>query len=725
MSETSRQGGTAPQAAAFPDLTRFFDPRRVAMVGATEDLSKFGGRCMRQMIDFGFNGTLYPVNPGRRQVFGLPCFASLAELPQVPDHVGIVLPAAAVPSALEQCARLGVPFATVFSSGFGEMGSEQGHALQRRVLDIARAGNIRLMGPNCNGMVNFVDGFALTSTVTIQGPRRAAGDLGVVSQSGGAGQVNIMWRAQQAGLGVSYQVSCGNTADLDLVDYAAFMLESRATKVVLILAERLADGARLHALARRADELGKPILMVKVGRTEAGSKAAASHTGAITGADDVCDAALRQMGIIRVDDCNELYETAMLLRRGRLPAGRRAAAMSISGGNLVMVADLGASLGMEWPAYTEATRARLEAALPGFSAAANPTDLTAAAIGREGAYADAANTILQDPAVDVLIPVLTINSASDVQAIAQVSAASEKPVAVLWTGCTHDDDALTPQALVAQGHAVYRDALPCLKAVSRAMQYAVHRRQLLADAPPARPAGIDRDAAQRLLDQARGPLGEQDSKALLRCYGLPVTAEFLAATPEEAVQAAARISGPVALKIQSPDILHKTESGALRLGIEGADAVAAAFAEVMAAARAYRPQARIEGVLVQEMIGQAQEFFIGVSHDPTFGPVLALGLGGVYVEILRDVVFRLAPLGPDEARRALRELRTFKLLDGARGRPPADLDALVDCVLRVSWLAQDLGGRLAELDINPLCVLPQGRGARVVDALAIRRSTDV
>ncbi|UHL65639.1 acetate--CoA ligase family protein [Paralcaligenes sp. KSB-10] len=719
---TSHHGRHAVPTEQFPDLTHFFSPRRVAMVGATEDLGKFGGRCMRQMIDFGYTGALYPVNPKREQIFGLPCHTSIASLPDTPDHVGIVLPAHAVPAALEQCAERGVPFATVFSSGFGETGNDQGLADQRRILDIARAGNIRLMGPNCNGMVNFVNGFALTSTATIQGPRRPAGDIGVVSQSGGAGQVNIMWRAQQAGLGISYQVSCGNAADLDLVDYAAFMLESQATKVVLMLAERLADGDRLRALARRAAELDKPIIMVKVGRTEAGSKAAASHTGAVTGADGVCDAALRQMGIVRVDDCNELYETAMLLRQGRRPGGRRAAAMSISGGNLVMVADLGASLGIEWPSYSEQTCLKLAESLPGFGSANNPTDLTAAAIGQRDAYKNAAQTILQDPAVDILIPVLTINSAADVRAIAEVSAGSDKPVAVLWTGCASNDAALTPEVLVAEGLAVYRDALPCLKAVHRAMQYAEFRRRL--SSPEAvRPKNIDAAAARHLLDEADGPLSEYRSKALLQHYGLPVTAETLVLSAGDAVAAASRIDGPVALKIQSPDIPHKTEAGAMRLDVTGERAVTAAYDAVIAAAKAYRPDARIEGVLVQEMIADAQEIFVGISHDATFGPVLTLGLGGIYVEVLKDVVFRLAPLTPDEARRALGELRAFKLLEGVRGKPAADVDALVDCLVRVSWLAIDLGGRIAELDINPLCVLPKGRGARVVDALVIPHRT--
>jgi acetyltransferase len=708
----------------FADLRRFFSPRSVALIGATEDLSKFGGRCMRQTLDFGYAGNLYPVNPRRSEIFGLPCHASIAALPEVPDHVGIVLPAAAVPQALEECAARGVPFATVFSSGFGELGTEAGQEAQARMVRIARAGGMRLMGPNCNGMINFVDGFALTSTATIRGPRKPPGDIAVVSQSGGAGQVNIMWRAQQAGLGISYQVSCGNAADLDLVDYAWFMVESPETRVVLMLAERLTDGDKLRRLAQRADELGKAIVMVKVGRTEAGSRAAASHTGAITGADAVCDAALRQMGIVRVDDCNELYETAMLLRQGRTAGGRGAAATSISGGNLVMVADLGGALDIEWPAYSAATRKSLERVLPGFGSATNPTDLTAAAIGQEGAYEHAARSILADPAVDVMIPVLTIASAAEVRTVARVAAASDKPVPILWTGCAADDPALTPEVLIAEGLAVYRDALPCLKAVRRLMDHGERQRRHR-EAPAMRPSGIDAEAARRLLaDAAGGPFSEYRSKSLLACYGLPQPRELLAGSAAQAVAFAARLGGPAALKVQSPDIAHKTEAGAIRLGVGGETAVAEAYEAVLHAARQYCPQARIEGVLVQEMVTDGWEILLGVTQDPTFGPVLTLGLGGIYAEVLKDVAFRLAPLSAAEARRALLELRSVALLQGARGRAPADIDALIDCIVRVSWLAVDLRDELAELDINPLCVLPAGKGVRVVDALVVPRTRD-
>lgn len=706
-------------------LDRFFAPRSVALVGATEDPGKFGGRAMRQLVDFGYRGPIYPVNPNRGEIFGLRCYASLGDLPQTPDHVGIVLPAARVPEALEACVTLGVPFATVFSAGFAETGTAQGRALQWRTTEIAHRSSLRVMGPNCNGLINFVDRFALTSTASINGPVRPAGDIAIASHSGGAGQVNTMWRAQQAGLGISYQVSCGNDADLSLLDYAAFMLESAATRVVLLLAERIDDGAKLAALARRAAALDKPIVMVKVGRTEAGSRAAASHTGALTGADAVFDAALRQLGIVRVDDCNELYEVAMLLRRGRWPRGHRAAAASISGGNLVMLADLGAARGIEWPAFSEATQQTLREALPGFTAAVNPTDLTAAAIGRSDTVEVVGRAVLADPNIDVFVPVLTLAPAAEVRSIATLSQASEKPVAILWSGGCTDDPALDPCTLVRDGHAVYRDASQCMRAVHAAMVYGEGRRRLARPAA-ARPDDIDRVAASAIVQSASGILTEYRTKALLRCYGLPVTREHLARTPDEAVRHAAQLSGAVALKAQSADLAHKTEAGAIRLGVRGEAAIRAAYDEVLAAARAWRPGLQLDGVLVQEMVHGAAEFFVGISRDVTFGPVIAAGLGGVFIEVLDDVALRLPPLAQHDAIEMLESLRGKALLQGVRGRPALDVPALADCIVRLSWLALDFADRIIELDVNPICVFPAGKGVRVVDALAVieRQSHD-
>jgi acetyltransferase len=383
-----------------------------------------------------------------------------------------------------------------------------------------------------------------------------------------------------------------------------------------------------------------------------------------------------------------------------------------------MVADLGASVGIEFPQYSEATRAKLGEYLPGFGSASNPTDLTAAAIGKKDTYAAVARIIADDPGIDALIPVVSMAAADEIRSIAALSAECGKPVAILWTGNALGDPALTHESLVAEGHAVYRDALPCMKALRAAMRYSEFR-QRLARPAPSRPSGIDVDAARKLLSGAQGTLSEHRSKALLACYGLPCTKERLVEDAEAAAQFARTLGRPVALKIQSPDIPHKTEAKAIRLGISGDDAVRHAYREVVDAAHAYKPNARIEGVLVQEMVGDGREVLVGVSRDPIFGPVLTVGLGGIYIEVLKDVAFRLPPIGRAESLEMLCELRTYPLLAGVRGQAPADIEALAGCIERISWLAMDLQDLVVELDINPLKVLSAGQGVRVVDALVV------
>jgi len=348
------------------DLTRLLAPRSVALVGATDHPTSFGGRVFQQMSNFGFPGRIYPVNPRLAEINGLRCYRGLKELPETPDHVGIIVSVQRVFDVLADCAAVGVPFATVYTAGFSENGTPEGRERQARLIAFAKASGMRIMGPNCNGVINFVDGFAMTSTAAIKGARAPAGNIGVVSHSGGLGQINIMWRAQEIGLGISYEASCGNEADLDTLDFVRFMLESEATDVVLLAVEGIKDGEKFKEVAHEAAEREKPIIVLKFGRTEAGSRAAASHTGAVAGDDAITDAVFRQFGLIRVDECDQLYETAVLLRRRRWPTGRGAAAASPTGGNIVQLADVGARFGLEWPAYSEATQAALAKLMPGY-----------------------------------------------------------------------------------------------------------------------------------------------------------------------------------------------------------------------------------------------------------------------------------------------------------------------------------------------------------------------
>lgn len=711
------------QSRSNADLARFFDPRTVAFVGATEDLSKFGGKCVASLLKFGFKGRFMPINPKRDALFGLPCYPALDQLPEIPDHVGIALAGSAALDVLEQCGRLGVPYATVFSAGFSETGTAQGLALQERLQGICARTGIRVMGPNCNGMVSFVDRFALTSTYAVSGGPLPAGDVAIASQSGGAGQINVMWRAMQAGLGISYQVSSGNDADLNLLDYIDFMLESDATRVVLAVAERIADGRRLKALAEKSARLDKPILMLKVGRSDAGRAAAASHTGSITGSDDVADAALSQWGIVRVDDTTDLYEYAKLFRRCRRPRGNRVSASSVSGGTLVMAVDLASRAGLTWPEFGPIATAGLKTLLPDFGTLRNPIDLTAAAVGQDDMLVQAGKQILADPAIDTFVPVVTMARRGEVQAVADFALTSDKQPVVLWTGGCVDDPELRPRDLVRRGVPVFEDAARCFDAIAASARRETAIAAMERDAAYWRSgvASSTGGAAQppRLQQPEGGAWTERQSKQLLAAYGLPITNEGLATDADQAAALAARIGRHVALKIESPDIAHKTEAGAIRLNVRGEAQARAAFRDVMAAARAYAPDADLKGVLVQEMVEPGVELVLGVVNDPTFGPVVMAGAGGIHVEVFRDVARHVAPVTPYAARRMLESLRIWPILQGAREQAGRDVESVVAAICALSRLAVEHADRVAEIDINPLVVHREGQGCRVVDALIV------
>lgn len=698
------------------NLQRFFAPRRVAIVGASTDLSKFGGRCFKQLRDFGFAGEIYPINPKLTEIDGLPCYPDIRSLPETPDHVCIIIPAKGIPEVFAQCGERGVHFATVFSSGFSEGGAQSGQAAQADLVAHARKAGLRFMGPNCNGLINYVDGVALTSTATINGPRRPQGDIAVLGHSGGLAQVNVMYRAQMAGLGISYQVSCGNDADLDILDYADFMVDDPQTRVILITAETLKDGAKLRRVAARAVAAAKPIVMMKLGRSEAGQQAAVSHTGALAGSDAVADDVLRQLGITRVNDCHEMIEAAMLLRKSPRVSGRRLAAVSISGGNLVHLADQGPLQGLSFPELSANTKARLSALIPNYGQAANPTDVTSAAIGAPHIFSGVLAAIAEDPVIDMVLPVLTLHSRALIETTATALLDCPKPSALIWSGSCTDDPTLTPEVLIARGIPVYRDIAPAMKAINQAANFdsfATATRKTPAPAP------IAPQVAQALRALPAQP-SELQSKAFLRLAGLPVPQGIFAATPEAAGIAATQIGGRCVVKLVSPEISHKTEVGGVHLGIEGSAPATKAAREIMANCARLAPDARIEGVLVEAMSPPGLEMILGLSKDPVLGAILTVGLGGVQAEMIADVAHRLLPIDATEAKTMLRQLRGWPLLDGFRGRPKADVAALVALMVQLSDLATATQTEWEALDLNPVIVQPEGGGVMACDALLVR-----
>jgi acetyltransferase len=389
----------------------------------------------------------------------------------------------------------------------------------------------------------------------------------------------------------------------------------------------------------------------------------------------------------------------------------------------VQLADVGETLGIEWPEYGRDTQARLAELMPGYGKVSNPTDMTSLATGEPANFRRALSAIADDPAIDFVAPIFAFVFRRDIELGAQFVRACAKPAAMLWVGGCTDDRSFGASDLVAAGHPVYRNALPCLRAVRAAADFgALVARHKSDRSTSVRPGGIDRDAARTRLQALDAKLSEREAKTLLAAYGLPVTRELLARDAEEAVAHARAIGAAVALKVDSPDIPHKTEAGAIRLQVEGDEAVRNAYGEVLAAARAYAPAGKLNGVLVQEMAHAGIEMILGIVRDPVFGPVIAAGLGGIHVEVLRDVAYRVAPVTPEQAQAMLCELRAYPLLTGVRGAAAADIDAVVDAIVRLSWFANDFAAELAELDINPLRVFERGRGVQVVDALLIRAS---
>ena len=485
--------------------------------------------------------------------------------------------------------------------------------------------------------------------------------------------------------------------------------------------EGIKNGDKFRRLAEEAAELEKPLVILKIGATEAGSRAAASHTGAIAGDNDIIKAVCKQYGLIQVHECNELYETAVSLRHRKWPKGRGLAAVAPTGGNIVNLADAGAIFDLQWNPFAPQTQEALAKLMPGYGKVGNPTDLTSAATGDQEFYRKALTTIAADPGVDVMIPIVPFPTRKNMDQTVEIMNQCGKQTAMLWVGGCMDDKDYKARDLIGQGMVVYRDATPCTRAIRAAYDFGQFVRARKSGAlTPERPANVRYAEAAERFRNLGAKITEREAKELLACYGLPVTQEALAETSTQAVALAGKIGGKVVLKIDSPDIAHKTEAGGVRIGVEGAEAVTEAFDAIVKSAKAYAPQAKINGVLVQEMARPGVEMMLGVVMDPVFGPIVAAGLGGIHVEVLKDIAYRAAPVTPRQANEMLDELRGVKLLAGVRGMSARDRNAVADAIVRLSWFAHDFRHEIAELDINPLMVYENGAGGRVLDALIVR-----
>jgi acyl-CoA synthetase (NDP forming) len=691
-----------------PDLDRFFRPHSVAVIGASDTEGRPHTGITRRLADWAerVGARLYPVHPTRPSVFGIPCSPSVAGLPEQVD-VAVVLVGDPLP-VIEELAEAKARFAVVFASGFAETGPE-GEAAQRRLTAAVERSGLRLLGPNTN--LNAFERFR----DDLEGPA-----IALITQSGHQGRP--LFALQELGIRLSHWAPTGNEADLESADFLSYFAEQPEVGVIACYLEGLKDGRSFLLAADRAARRGVPVVAVKVGRTETGARTAASHTGKLTGADAVVDAALRQYGVIRVDGLDELQDTAALLARARPPRADGVVVYSISGGTGAHVADLAAGAGLSLPVLSEAKQAELHQWIPEYLSVANPVDNGGHPVGdhRGRKIIDA---ILADPGVGVLICPVTgpFPPLSDrlVRDLVDAAEQTDKLVCVVWGSPVGTEPAYREVLLGSSRVATFRTVGNCLNAVRA---HLAHHRFTAAyrspfDEAPRTPSPSYRKA-QALMQPGR-QLSEHAAKQLLRAYGIRVPREQLVTSAAAAVRAAGLVGYPVVMKASGARIAHKSELGLVKIGLTSASQVRDAYRELTDIAR--YEDVSLDGVLVCQMVEQGVEMVVGVTHDDLFGPTVTVGLGGVLVEVLRDTAVGVPPFGEEQVRDMLAGLRGRALLDGVRGRPAADLDALVEVVLRVQRMALELGDQLAELDINPLLVLPRGQGAVALDALAVCR----
>jgi acetate---CoA ligase (ADP-forming) len=707
------------------DLKNLFHPRSVALIGASTEQNKLSGRPFRFFREYGYAGTVYPVNPKYQEIAGGPCFAKLSDIPGEVDLAVITLPATAVPEALAECGTKGVKAAAIISSGFAEVGGE-GVRLQNDLQRIALENGIAVCGPNCSGFVYFPERVTATFSVGLDGGFPEAGPAAFISQSGALSSY-ILGAAKERGLAFRYWITTGNECVLSFTDYLQYLLEDPEVRLVLGYLEDARDGQAFQAAARRALALDKPLIILKAGRSEAGAKASISHTGSLAGADEVYQAVFSQNGVLRADSLDELFDLALLAQAPRRPRGRRVQVVSISGAAGILMADVGSELGLEFSDLSPATKDELRKIMPPFASITNPMDVTAEAVARPGLLTQAAEVILTDPNVDNLVMFFGIVPGAHERlatGIAQVAQGTDKLVMMTWFPLPRADIWMS---LARAGVPVFPEPARGIRALGKMAQCVEARERVLSLQPgaSAKEANLGSEI-EKILDHAKNQghnaLSEVEAKSLLKALGLRVPRGGLARSAAEARSVANSIGGPVVLKASSPDLLHKTEAGVIRLGVESPEEVERAFEEIVAKVKKWDPQARLDGVLVEEMIGgDTREVIVGARQDLRFGPIVTFGLGGVFVEAIRDFAVWPAPLSLNEAREMIRRIRGYRILTAFRGRPAADLEAVAQVLCDVGQLACQWQERIAELEINPLFVLPEGSGVIVGDALAALR----
>jgi acetyltransferase len=689
-------------------LEMFTEPKGVAVVGASTSPEKLGYQVLHNVIRYGYQGAIYPVNPTAPEILGLKAYPSVLACPDPVDLAVLLVPNKAVPAVMEQCGQRGLKGAVVITAGFREIGP-QGKALEQQVIEICHRYGMRMVGPNVLGIIDTV--CKLNASFAAGMPDR--GRIAFMSQSG-ALCTSILDLALGQGIGFSRFYSIGNKADINELDLVRAWAEDPETRAIMAYLEGITNGPEFIRVASQVTR-HKPIIAIKSGTTSAGSKAVSSHTGTLAGSEAAYDAAFKQCGIIRAGSVQDLFDFARAFARQPLLKGDAIAVITNAGGPGIMASDAVEHAGLRLAALSSETKQKLQAQLPPAASVANPVDVLGDALADR--YALAIEAVLADPNVDALMVVLTPQTMTQIpataEALGKLSKGQGKPVFGAFMG----DAAIQKGVEVLRAYDVPNYQVP-ERAVGAIAAMWHHRNWLNTPPLAVEELPVEREKVAQVFARVRAEgrvtIGDAEARDVLEAYGVPLPKAGLAATADEAVQLAESIGYPVVMKIASPDILHKSDIGGIKLNITSASEVRDAFDLLTYRGRRYMPDATIWGCQVQQMVKGGREVIIGVNRDPQFGPLIMFGLGGIYVEALKDVTFRVAPIDRRAATEMLGEIRAYKLLRGVRGEKPSDQKAIVDTLLRISQLVSDFP-EIVELDINPLMVFEQGRGVLGID----------
>jgi acetyl coenzyme A synthetase (ADP forming)-like protein len=705
------------------NLDKIFHPKSVAVVGTNNVKGTVPHDILDNILKADFNGIVYPVSPREKSIKGIKAYKYVVDVPDDVDLAILVFPSSVCHMALEQCGQKGIKSVIIISAGYKEVG-EAGRKREEQLVEIARKYGISFIGPNCLGVINTNPDTNLDASFAREMPEQ--GNIGFLSQSG-ALCTAVLDYAIAKHIGFSKFISFGNKADISEIDLLYYLMNDDETKVILMYLEEVSDGKALMKAARDViEKSGKPLLIIKSGRTSEGASAAASHTGSLTGEDDICDAAFEQAGIIRCNNIEEMFNKAIAFAYQPPPVSEKVAIITNAGGPGVLTTDAAVASGLKLAKFSAETTQILKKALPATANINNPVDVIGDA--RSDRYVSAIKAAFEDPDVAGVFVILTPQSMTDIKTIASdivhIASGQTKPIYTSFMGekdVASGIDLLQrnkiphyflPESMCTSFHAVHH--------FNSSIKQKVHQLPAL--------ERIEGDLARKQMDKVhsngRSYIPEVETIELLQTYGLPVPRGKLASTADEAVKIAGQIGYPVVLKVVSDDIIHKSEAKGVELNLGSAGEVKEAWERIHNNVRSLMPEASIKGIYVISMITGSEEIILGIKRDPAFGPVLMFGLGGIFVEIFRDVSFGVAPLSRDEALSMIERTRAYEILKGARGRSPRDLDSVVDALLRLSRLAEDFP-EIEELDINPFFVLDKGKGSVIGDARMILNKTTV